>query len=473
MTAFERKRYVSHMLKRIAVTGATGFIGRALVGTLLEKGYDVVALTRETAPTGFPAGVTVRHFDANAAAANPGAFAGADGVIHLAGETVSGRWTPEKKRRIRDSRVRGTDTLVASLAAMPVKPAVLVSASAVGFYGSRGDEPLFENAAPGTDFLASVCAEWEHSALAAEQLGIRTVCLRTGIVLGDGGALRAMIPPFKLGAGGPFGSGRQFVPWIHLDDVVALYLFALENAVLHGPVNAVTPDYASSARFSQALGSALGRPALLPAPGFALQLVLGEFAETLTASQLVLPAAAENAGFVWQHPNLERAMIAAVAPGSNRNGGVRTFESEQFVPQPIETVFSFFSDARNLERITPPALRFEIVAAPDALAAGAEIAYKLHLHGVPFSWKTLIARWEAPNRFVDVQLRGPYACWNHEHSFESVAGGTMVRDHVTYVLPLAPFGALGAGLVESDVNAIFAFRRGAIEAALGAPKTAA
>ena len=235
----------------------------------------------------------------------------------------------------------------------------------------------------------------------------------------------------------------------------------------------MTPDYASSARFSQALGSALGRPALLPAPGFALQLVLGEFAETLTASQLVLPAAAENAGFVWQHPNLERAMIAAVAPGSNRTGGVRTFESEQFVPQPIETVFSFFSDARNLERITPPALRFEIVAAPDALAAGAEIAYKLHLHGVPFSWKTLIARWEAPNRFVDVQLRGPYACWNHEHSFESVAGGTMVRDHVTYVLPLAPFGALGAGLVESDVNAIFAFRRGAIEAALGAPKTAA
>jgi ligand-binding SRPBCC domain-containing protein len=211
----------------------------------------------------------------------------------------------------------------------------------------------------------------------------------------------------------------------------------------------------------------------LPAPGFALQLVLGEFAETLTASQLVLPAAAENAGFVWAHPNLERAMIAAVAPGSSRTGGVRTFESEQFVPQPIETVFSFFSDARNLERITPPALRFEIVAAPDALAAGAEIAYKLHLHGVPFSWKTLIARWEAPNRFVDVQLRGPYACWNHEHSFESVAGGTMVRDHVTYVLPLAPFGALGAGLVESDVNAIFAFRRGAIEAALGAPKTAA
>ncbi len=452
MTGLGEKAYVPDMLRRIAVTGASGFIGRPLVAALIEKGYDVVALARETGP----------------AVPNAGAFAGVDGVVHLAGETVSGRWTPEKKRRIRDSRVRGTEALVASLATATAKPAVLVTASAVGFYGSRGDEALFEDAAPGDDFLASVCTQWERAAHAAESLGIRTVSLRTGIVLGDGGALRAMLPPFKLGAGGPFGSGRQFVPWIHLDDVVALYILALENAALRGPVNAVTPDYATSARFAQALGNALGRPALLPAPGFALKIVLGEFAETLTASQLVLPAAAQDAGFAWKHPNLEAAMIAAIAPGSNRSSGVRTFESEQFIPQPVETVFAFFSDARNLERITPPALRFEVVSAPDDLKAGAEIDYKLRVHGVPFRWKTLIARRQVPNLFMDAQLRGPYACWNHEHTFETVPGGTMVRDRVSYVLPFAPFGSLATGLVESDVRSIFAFRRGAIEAALGA-----
>ena len=186
---------------------------------------------------------------------------------------------------------------------------MLVSASAVGYYGDRGDEPLTEHSKPGDDFLAGVVSRWEAAAHEAEKLGIRTAMLRTGIVLGDGGALSKMKLPFQLGIGGPFGSGRQFVPWIDIEDLAALYRFALENVAISGPLNAVAPDYATSARFAQALGAALKRPALAPAPSFALRIVLGEFAETIVGGQLVIPALAQDAGFQWKYPRLESALL--------------------------------------------------------------------------------------------------------------------------------------------------------------------
>jgi uncharacterized protein (TIGR01777 family) len=255
--------------------------------------------------------VEARAFDPNAAVIDPGVFRDVEAVVNLNGEPVAGRWTPEKKRAIVESRVNGTERLVRSLAECEVPPRVLISASAVGYYGSRGDEPLDENAAPGIDFLAGVCARWEAAALDATRLGIRTVVMRIGIVLGDGGALEKMKVPFLFGVGGPMGSGRQFVPWIHLDDLVALVAFAIEHETLAGPVNAVTPDYATNARFVRALGAALRRPSLVPAPAFALRLALGEFAGTVLASQRVIPAAAETAGFTWSHPALEAALAAS------------------------------------------------------------------------------------------------------------------------------------------------------------------
>ncbi len=253
-------------MKRVAVTGASGFVGRALVARLRERGDEVIPLSRRP---------------------NANAFDGADALVHLAGEPVSGRWTAQKKAAIRQSRVAGTRALVQALGACARPPSVLVSASASGYYGSRGDESLDEFSIPGQGFLAEVCASWEREAQAARSLGVRVACLRTGIVLGsDGGALPAMLNAFRSGFGGPFGGGAQFFPWIHIDDLVSLYLFAIDRDEVAGAVNAVTPDYATNARFAQALGNALGRPALVPAPRLALQLLLGEFAQTLLDSQL-------------------------------------------------------------------------------------------------------------------------------------------------------------------------------------------
>jgi hypothetical protein len=291
----------------VAVTGASGFVGREVVNALRAKGARPIALGRRIA-SGFAADVQTRLFDPNGEP-NPEAFAGADAVIHLAGEPVSGRWTPEKKRRIADSRVAGTGTLVASLRALERRPSVVVCASAVGYYGNRGNELLTESSPPGTDFLAGVCIAWEAAASQCEALGIRTVRMRTGIALGHGAALAQMKRPFELFAGGPLGSGKQFVPWIDARDLASLYCFAIEHAALRGPVNAVAPESVTNARFSRALGAALHRPSFLRAPSFALRIVLGEFAESVLGGQRVVPQAAGDAGFRWAHPQLEADLV--------------------------------------------------------------------------------------------------------------------------------------------------------------------
>lgn len=433
---------------------------------LLERGHTPVALSRDPEKLHLPSGVERRRFDPGEGA-SPDAFEGANAVIHLAGETVAGRWTAEKKRAIYDSRIAGTRSVVASIAHCTAKPAVLLSASASGYYGWRGDEALFESSAPGTDFLSGVCVDWEREAMQARSLGVRVACLRTGIVLGRGGALSQMLPIFRLGAGGPFGGGRQFVPWIHLDDLAGLYIFALENA-LDGPVNAVTPDYATSARFSQAAGAAVRRPALAPAPALALRAVLGEFAGTLLASQLILPAAAQDAGFSWRYALLESALADAAGAGVTGAPNVRRFACEQIVEAPLDDVFAFFSQARNLEAITPELLQFTISKAPPGMDRGAQIEYNLRVRGVKVGWKTMIARWNPPHAFVDVQLHGPYALWQHTHSFTPVGGGVRLNDEVLYALPLAPLSRPAESFVRRDVEQIFAHRRKVIAERFGA-----
>lgn len=291
------------MKRTVAITGARGFVGRALVNALRTRDARVIALSR--APdASFTPQVESRRFDPNSAP-DPAAFAGADAIVHLAGESVAGRWTSAKRRRIADSRVAGTQAVVASLAAMEQRPAVMVSASAVGYYGDRGDDLLTEESTPGNDFLANVCVAWEAAAAQCEALGIRSVRMRTGIALGKGGALAQMAAPFKLGIGGPLGSGRQYVPWIAVEDLAELFCFAIDNAALRGAVNAVTPDYATNARLAHAVGAALHRPSFLPAPAFALRIALGEFSESLLASMKVVPAMAQMHGFHWAYPNLE------------------------------------------------------------------------------------------------------------------------------------------------------------------------
>ena len=297
----------------VLVTGATGFIGSRLCEALVADGHEPVALSRN--PEGAQRRVSALA-DAHAWSPMDGpppleAFDGVDAVVHLAGESVSGRWTVDKKRAIRESRVQGTRHLVDALEQLETKPKVLVSASAVGLYGDRGDAELTETAEPGSDFLAQVCVDWEGEAQRAEALGVRVVNPRIGIVLGpNGGALQAMLTPFKLGVGGPLGSGQQWWPWVHRADVVGIIRHAIEHDDLQGPVNATAPSPTRQRDFAKALGRVMGRPAFMPAPAFALKLLLGEFSQELLGSQRVLPERAQAAGYAFQYPELEPALRA-------------------------------------------------------------------------------------------------------------------------------------------------------------------
>jgi hypothetical protein len=301
------------MGERALLTGATGLIGAKLAARLPE----VVALSRapDRARPGLGA-AEVHAWSPEAGPPPPAALANLDVVFHLAGEPVAaGRWTPDRKQRIRDSRVLGTRHLVAGLAAQPRKPRVLVCASAVGYYGDRGDEVLDETSAAGPGFLAEVCQAWEREALAAEALGIRVVSLRIGVVLSrDGGALAKLLGPFRVGAGGTLAGGRQWMPWIHIDDLVGLLLHAAGCDGVRGPMNAVSPHPVTNREFTRTLARALHRPALLPVPQLALRLLLGEMSGVLTASARVLPRVAERSGYTFHYPDLDAALAALLGP---------------------------------------------------------------------------------------------------------------------------------------------------------------
>jgi uncharacterized protein len=299
---------------RAVVTGATGFIG----GQLLKRIAEPVVLSRhpERARQAL-GGIEVHGWDPLSGPPPADAFRAAQAVFHLAGDPVAeGRWTAEKKRRLRASRVEGTANLVRALEGLSDRPPVLVSASAVGFYGSRGDELLDESAAPGNDFLADICRGWEEASARAVPLGIRVVNPRIGIVLGHGGALDKMLPPFKFGLGGRLGHGRQWMPWVHVDDVVGLLLHAVEHADISGPMNATAPQPVTNREFTRVLAGVLHRPAIFPVPEFALRLLMGDFAEVLVSSQRTVPRVAQQSGYRFQYPELRAALQAIVEPAA-------------------------------------------------------------------------------------------------------------------------------------------------------------
>jgi len=292
---------------KITMTGASGLIGRRLLKNLSAAGHTVHVLSRH-AGTNLPPGVKLSTWDALKSPPPEDSLRDAGAVIHLAGEPVAQRWTAQTKRLIRETRVIGTRHLVQAMAKLPQKPEVLICASAVGYYGSRGDEVLTESSAPASGYLAEVCEAWEREALAAEALGVRVVRVRIGVVLDSrGGALQKMLPPFRMGAGGRLGSGTQWMAWIHLDDLAALFQFALANPVT-GAFNGVAPEAVRNSEFTRALALALHRPAVFPVPAFALKALLGEMSGILLASQRVLPAAAEEAGFTFRFPQLSGAL---------------------------------------------------------------------------------------------------------------------------------------------------------------------
>lgn len=292
---------------KLLITGATGLIGRTLSRQMTGEGHPVAALSRTPDKARHLPG---RFFKWNPQSDLPPAEAllGAQAVVHLAGEHIAaGRWSDEVKRRIRDSRVLGTRHLVSAMEFTP--PRVFVCASAVGFYGDRGDEVLDEHAAPGTGFLSEVCQEWEHEADRAAGFGVRVVKLRIGVVLSrEGGALAEMLPLFKFGLAGKLGSGQQWFPWIHLDDIVGLIRHAIFTDDVRGPLNGVAPGIVTNAEFTSTLAAALHRPAFFAVPAFALKLGLGEMADMLLASMRVTPVVALNTGYQFNHPTLAPAL---------------------------------------------------------------------------------------------------------------------------------------------------------------------
>ncbi len=292
--------------RRIVLTGGSGLIGCALVPVLRERGWTVVNVGRG-------AGADAR-WDPGAGTIDARAFDGAEAVMHLAGEPITVRWTDARRRSILESRVKGTELVARTIAAMATPPKVFVSGSAIGYYGDGGDAWLSEGHAPGTDFLASVCVAWERAADAARDAGVRVVHARTGIVLAtSGGALAKLLPPFKLGLGGPVGTGRQFMSWITRADMVRALLAMIDDASLQGAVNAVSPQPVTNAEFAQTLGRVLRRPALIPVPAVALRVAFGEMAEQiLLASQRVRPARLAQSGFAWDEPALEGALHAVL-----------------------------------------------------------------------------------------------------------------------------------------------------------------
>lgn len=467
--------------KIILITGATGTIGRKLVLRLLGSGYAVTALVRGVtrARDMLPGAVEIVALSDTAALTR--AVDAAYGIINLAGENIAAaRWTEARRGQLYASRV-GVTTQLASLIRTRATPLpVLVSASAVGIYAGAADGEQAEAAPQGTDFLASLCQAWEAAALAARPNCGRVVLARLGVVLArDGGYAVAMRRLAQVCLAGPVAGGGQWLPWVHVRDVVEALVFALTAAGLDGPCNVVAPEAVTQGGFIAAYAQRLGRRARVPAPAWALKLAMGERAALALASCRVAPRALSAAGFVFTYPRLPQALdaltaseevafdrVAEATPDAYRTARKPRYRltATTTIAAPLDEVFGFFADARNLAAMTPEALGFQIrTAMPLTMREGAEVTYRVALGGLPMGWQTRIDAWEPGQRFVDVQLRGPYRAWWHEHRFWADGDRTVMADTVMYAPPLGPLGWVANRLVvQRLLRQIFGFRADAM-----------
>lgn len=446
---------------RVLMTGATGLIGRELGKLLAARGDTLVCLVRNAADAGrrlpFPA--TCFEWD-HLQEVPAEALAGVDAIVNLAGEPVAGkRWSDTQKALIHDSRVLGTRRLVAAALSHRPHLTAFVQGSAIGFYGDRGDAPLHAHSAQGTGFLADVVGAWEAELgpLTRERPDVRVCVVRTGIVLArQGGALAKMLPLFRESAAGRLGSGKQWMSWIHIDDIAALFLHALDSRaknVLEG----VSPQPMTNRAFTKSLCRSLGVRENAPVPSLALRAIYGEMAEVVLHSAKVEPRRTLASGFRFRFESLDHAFADLLTP---LQGSTREKVSEQWVPHAPEAIWPYFCDERNLEELTPDFLRFEVLGkSTPEIGEGTTIDYRLELSGIPIEWQSRIESWQPARRFIDVQVKGPYSYWHHAHEFIPLANGTLMRDVVRYRLPFGWLGSVVAGRkVESRVDQIFSHR---------------
>ena len=448
---------------KILLTGVTGLIGKELSISLLRNGHDVFALARRPDSVSFLPSNRVSMWEVGRYPLKSSFVEGMDAIIHLAGVPVAdGRWTDARKNEIESSRVLGSQEWVDVLTRMPLekRPKVFIGASAIGIYGSRGDENLDESSIAGSGFLAEVTTKWEAATLPIRDLGIRLVLLRTGIVLSRLGGALSQMQPVAL------GSGSQWMSWIHIEDEIRLIEFALSNSSVEGPLNLVAPNPVTNQEFTKAFANTIHVPIVLNAPQFTIRAALGEMADVVLSSQRVFPAKALASGFQFRYTDIHQALTEIY---QDRPHLETYFESAQFVPETLEKVFFFFSRPENLGTLTPDFLDFKILkqSTPE-IEKGTLVDYRIKIHGVPVVWRTLIEEWNELESFVDTQLKGPYSRWHHQHLFFAVKGGTLIMDRVTYRVPAKFLGKLLLGkFIRSDVEKIFEYRRSKIQTLFG------
>ena len=437
---------------KILVTGATGLIGRRLIHVLLKQGHRVLALARS--PEKLPELPESNVFAWSDHQIVPlEAIKNCDAVIHLAGEGIAdARWSDERKKRIWDSRVNGTNNLVKSIGLLDEihRPRLLISSSAIGYYGPS-NFPQGEDSNKGEGYLPELCGEWESATKKSELDGLRTVILRTGLVLANDRGVLSKTGPVVL------GDGQQWMSWIHVDDIVRFIDFAIQNQSLSGAYNLTAPHPVTNKVFTKAVAQYSGIPFTVSVPKFALKLVLGEMADIVLANQKIVPTKTLASGFKFIYNQLDDALKNLRGGSSVTN---HVFSVKQFVPAERSQIFTFFSKAENLEVLTPPWLNFRIRRKSTSdIEKGSLIDYQLKIHGVPVRWRTVIREWNPDQSFVDFQLKGPYRKWHHLHTFDDVEGGTLISDEVNFEIPGWIFGNLLLPLVKKDVSEIFNYRQ--------------
>ncbi|MCX6117260.1 MAG: TIGR01777 family oxidoreductase [Proteobacteria bacterium] len=441
---------------KVLLTGATGLIGKNLGIDLVREGHQVIVLSRDATRARLDCPFPAEHCEWGQLEQIP--KMSIDAVVHLAGESIAGGfWTKDRKKKIIDSRVETTSRLVNVFKTSGKIPKVWINASAIGFYGDRQDEVLTEESKKGTGFLSQVCVKWEEALLPLQD-ECRLVIYRFGVVLSKrSGALSAMMPAFRLGLGGHLGSGKQWMSWIHEDDLRAAIVFGLKSDKLKGVANLVSPTPVTNSQFTQTLNLALSKNNFLPIPRFALELA-GEISQLVLASQKVVPNVLMQAGFKFSYDTLEIALRNLI--DYQMRSGVFEIYQAQWVPKTVTEIFPFFCDEKNLEELTPELLNFKVIGKnTPMIQEGTLIDYKLKIRGVPAKWRTRIIDWKPGKSFVDTQLKGPYNLWHHTHEFKDLGGGTLMTDRVLYKTPLWPLSIAVLPLIRHDVGAIFNYRR--------------
>ena len=451
--------------KTLLLVGGSGFVGSKLGEKFSSLGWNIKLLTRSKRSFQYSYPCEEIIWDGMSIPAK--VLNHVNVIINLAGQGIADkRWNNKYCRHILESRVFSTRAVYHAIQEAKVKPELVIQASAVGYYGLDDREDCDEQSKPGKDFLSDVCESWEKEAEKISKY-TRLVIARIGVVLGwEGGALAKLWDIYASGLGAYLGNGRQWMNWIHIDDLTQFFEYALFKSEVSGVYNLVASQNTRNYDFHKILARHTPSFSFAGAPKISVQSILGARAKLLLTAPKVIPARLERLGFAFLYPDLESAMNSLLHERTHPH--LHYLKCKQWVPCSSEEVWSFVSSAKNLERITPPWLNFKIVGlSDDEIQEGTKIRYTLKLHGIPFSWTSHISQWSPSDEFVDEQISGPYKVWFHRHVMRELSGGTLIEDRIEYKLPLYPFGELALPMVKGDLDKIFAFRKKATAKYLG------